>query len=119
MSDLLYATTFDKQGWVHVPHYLNPSEINELMTEMECLRSQSFRSFDAHTVYQEEIDTSLPLTHPRNRLQESSKDIIDFSALNEESSLRKIYNRESLLKLIKVIISSNEVYLSGCPYNSA
>jgi hypothetical protein len=118
MSDLLYAT-FEKQGWVHIPRYLNTSEINELMTEMECLRSKSFRSFDAHTVYQEEIDTSLPLTHPRNQLQVSSKDIIDFSVLNEESHLRKIYNRESLMKLIKVIIGSNEVYLSGCPYNSA
>jgi hypothetical protein len=119
MSDLHYTVTFNEQGWVHIPNYLNPLEISELITETEGLRSQHFRSFDSHTVYQEEIDISLPLTHPRNELQVSSKDIIDFSLLNEESSLRKIYNRESLLKLIKVIVSSNEVYLSGCSYNSA
>ena len=51
----------------------------------------SFKSFESHTIYQEEVDPKFADKHPRNALQKSSKTIADFDRLSSDSVLRQLY----------------------------
>ena len=114
-------SSFRTNGWAHIPDYLEPKEVEMMLLEARSLLSngKTFKSSESHTVYQEEIDPSLPSNHSRNVLQQSSKTIIDYSELTENSYLRQIYMRPQLLELVKQCTGVQDVFLSACPYNAA
>lgn len=112
---------FAKNGCLHIANYLNEIEVQTLIEEANCLKIKGkvFRSSESHTIYQEEIDSSFPLNHPRNLLQQSCKFIIDYSEIEETSLLKSIYNRPEIRQIIQKCIGVSEVFMSGCKYNAA
>ncbi|CAB9529986.1 expressed unknown protein (Partial), partial [Seminavis robusta] len=79
-----------------------------------------------HTVYQEPNDSSFAQDHPRNALQRSSKWIIDFDRIDQESSpLAILYKSPELKAFVSYVVRSDSeikddtLYTSGCPYNAA
>ena len=126
-NDSNCASLFIAQGWLHFPNYLNASEVDWLLEEVAFLSGKegsSFYSSQAHNSYQEDSDQTLPPDHPRNSLQQSSKNIIDYSELSDDSYLKDIYQRESLKALVKKCAAGpltgvDDIFLSACPYNAA
>ena len=110
-------------------------------------KGKSFYSTESHTVYQEPQDlANYPKDHPRNALQTSSKYIIDYDRISRsESPLHVLYNSPQLKAFISYVVrppeaemdgkkeeeeeeeeeasssaeQDHELFLSGCPYNSA
>ena len=102
--------------------FRHPHAVAALLAEANQLfqGDSAFRSSDAHTVYQDAMDTSLGVDHVRNRLQQSSKRIIDFARLGGASPLRKLYLNPHLLELVQAIVApESKLYLSDCPFNAA
>jgi hypothetical protein len=93
--------------------------LNEVTFIIKNKSSYTYYSTDSHTIYQEDIDSSLPYNHLRNQLQNSSKLIIPSSKLSENSLLRSIYERSSLINMVKKVVGIDSIYRSGCPHNAA
>ena len=53
--------------------------------------NDSYYSTNKHTIYQQEYDTNYTLNHIRNYEVNSSKLIIDYNRLNNDSYLHMIY----------------------------
>jgi alkylated DNA repair dioxygenase AlkB len=112
------AKEFQRTGLFHIPNYLTNDEINAMLNEVHQLRHLSYYSTDSHTIYQDDIVSSLPINHTRNILQNSSKFIIGYDKLPSSSLLRSIYNRNNLINIVSKCVNIN-IFLSGCKYNSA
>jgi hypothetical protein len=72
-------TQYLENGWCHIPNFLPTHTCTTLRTEAETLLADdavAFASFDNHTVYQEESDSTFASDHPRNKLMQSSKRIV-------------------------------------------
>jgi len=104
-------------GWCHIPHFLSPRAVATLRTEAETLLADdtvAYASFDHHTVYQEEQDSSLPLDHPRNTLMRSSKKIVDYAKIGTDSLLKILYNSNELLSFVEKVCYFHKVTQIEC-----
>ena len=114
-----FHAIFKSRGWVHVPDFLDKNTCVQMLAEANNLlySEVAFRSFEKHTVYQEEEDCDFEANHPRNVLQSSSKRIVDFDRLQPTSPLKKLYCEPFLLSFVQEIVSSDQqLFLSACPY---
>ena len=57
---------------------------------------EAFASSDDHTVYQEDADPELAQDHPRNRLMQSKKRIVDYARIPRLSGLKALYTAPQL-----------------------
>jgi len=116
---------YGRKGWVAIRDFVPPALCETLIEEATALLESdaAFYSTDAHTVYQESEDTKFSCEHPRNALQQSSKRIVDYARLSDQSPLRLLYLQPALLALVQRIVSpeteSKSLYLSDCPFNAA
>ena len=121
---------FRSDGVLHIPEFLPTDICRALTEEAESHFSDPscvFRSTDSHTVYQAEVDGSYSRGHPRNALQRSSKSIVDYDRLDDETSpLRALYWSEDFFTFVRDVVSSGDdinppapLYRSACPYNAA
>jgi len=108
-------------GWCHIPNFIGKERCAELRNEADALLESdaAFASTDDHTVYQQERDERLPLDHPRNRLMKSTKRIVDYEHVPQESSLRELYSAPELRSFVQAVVGVPELHLSACPYNAA
>jgi len=116
------VSTYRKNGWLHIPAFLDEATTNALLAEASPLldnQQTCFSSRDSHNVYQEEDDSRYDADHVRNRLHDSSKRIVDFERLNVSSPLRRVYNDPKLLELVRRCTGLEQLYTSACPYNAA
>ena len=105
------------KGWVTIAGFVPEDLRGALLAEAtELLNSKeaSFYSSDTHTVYQDPQDCELSSEHPRNKLQHSSKRIVDYGRLSAASPLRALYLQPSLLSLVQAVVAPGE-----CCQNSA
>eukprot|EP00971_Amphidinium_carterae_P113719 2253368-Amphidinium_carterae.2 len=111
-----------EQGWVHVPGPFLSSEACRLLSSfaLQCIDEKlSFHSTEQHTIYQEEIDSTMPLDHCRNALQHSEKHIIDYDRLPAESPLKDLYAGLDFREMVREIVGLPELHVSACPFNAA
>ena len=108
-----------ENGYAHIPNFIGSSIISELLSEVESLRHEAFRSMQEHTVFQEDIDPSLSSSHVRNMLVSSSKLIIDNARIPPSSPLNALYHRREFLELIRrVVAPDRSLFCSGDKFNS-
>lgn len=114
--------TFVQRGWCHVPNFVGQASLLSAMlleVDSSLAKAMGFYSTEEHTVYQEEIDDKYAASHIRNALQKSSKRIIDFAYVQQNSPLRALYNSPGLQGFVGRVVGIPTLHPSGCPYNGA
>ena len=108
-------------GWCHVPNFIPPDTCAELRAEAHALLegASAFASSDDHTVYQEEPDPGVPRDHPRNRLMQSTKRIVDYARIPSTSKLKELYAAPELRSFVEAVVGVPALHLSACPFNAA
>ena len=108
-------------GWCHVPRFVGAATCGEMRAEARALLESdaAFASSDDHTVYQEEPDQQLPPSHPRNRLMQSTKRIVDYARVPQSSTLREMYGAPQLRSFVEAVVGVPTLHLSACPFNAA
>lgn len=113
-----------EKGYCHIPYFIPHNLARHLAAEALNLRGSAFESTQQHTIYQEAIDLSYPLTHPRNLQVSSRKLIIDNAKIPPSSLLNSIYKSRELKNLVQQLVQPllpsprSPLYLSSDPYNS-
>jgi hypothetical protein len=116
-----FARDFETRGWCHIPHFVSAEVCATMRAEAKALLESdaAFLSTDAHTVYQEEPDQTLPADHPRNVLMQSRKKIVDYARIGAGSPLKVLYNRPELRTFVERVVGISPLHRSACPFNAA
>jgi hypothetical protein len=105
------------RGFCHVPNFITQEVCDRLIQGMQSVQTV-FVSDETHTAYQEEPDTTqFSPDHPRNRLLNSRKTIIDWDRIPADSPLKALYHDDRLLHMIKSIVGLDQLFVSECPFN--
>ena len=135
------------QGIAHIPNFVRPDVCHQMVQEATLLADtqQCFYSTEDHTVYQEPHDPAFSNDHPRNALQQSSKWIMDYDRIVQQSPtspLVRLYTSPHLKAFVAYVVQppsvksivhndtsddtqqqqqqrQQSIYESGCLYNAA
>ena len=134
--------TYRAQGMAHIPNFVRPEVCHQMVQEATFLADtqQCFYSTEGHTVYQEPHDPAFSHDHPRNALQQSSKWIMDYDRIGQQSPtspLVTLYTSPHLKAFVAYVVQpafvkngaqkdnnddgeqQQSIYESGCLYNAA
>nr|WP_067290223.1 hypothetical protein [Marinobacterium profundum] len=90
----------DAVGCCCIANFVRPQSIARMQAEIERKRPDIYWSQDSHNPYMRQDDPSLPEGHPKRAFQRRSSGFVNSDILEEDSDLRRLYDREELLQFV-------------------
>ena len=101
---------YDRTGILSLENFITKESVNELQNESMSKLKYAYFNPQLHNVYLKPFNNSLPLDHPRNTNVRSSKGCITDDLIDENSSLRKIYNSLNFINFIAYVTRNKKLF---------
>jgi hypothetical protein len=103
-----------------IPLFIRPNALQSMAAEALSLRSQAYDNNSRRNCYlQKQGDASLPDSHSRNHLEDTSTRMLAYDQIPESSSLKAFYHADAVRQMIADIVGCDELFDSEDPYQPA
>ena len=103
-----------------IPLFIRPDALRTMVAEALSLRSQAYDNISRRNCYlQKQGDTSLPDTHSRNHLEDTSTRMLAYDQIPESSPLKAFYHADAVRQMIADIVGCDELFDNEDPYQPA
>jgi hypothetical protein len=100
----------DRDGAVVIHNFLTPQALSLIKLEGETKKDSAYYTNQQHNIYISDSDPSYPKEHIRNKLVSSSKGCITDDQIDQNSTLRSLYDSEIFRSFLKDVLTEKELY---------
>ena len=98
--------------------FITPEAVSTMVSIADSLDDKAWVMDRTHTVYFEEIDTTVPATHPRAHVVRSAKHGIAYDYIPADAPLRTLYESDDLTNFIAKVLEKPVLYRSADPLDA-
>ncbi len=98
--------------------FITPKAVAAMVATADSLDDKAWPTDRTHTVYFENVDTSVPADHPRARLVRSAKHGIAYDCIPADAPLRVLYESDELTRFIASVLEKPVLYRSADPLDA-
>lgn len=110
--------SLDQDGALVLEGFIRPEVVEHLVAEAESLQHLAFHSVQAHTVYLERADASLPVDDARSREVVSTKGAVTTDQVPDDSPLRTVYDSPLFRSFLCDVLGEAELHEYADPLSS-
>ena len=107
-----------EHGVCSLPGFITPDAVAQMVTLADGLADRAWCSDQAHTVYFEPPDGSVPAEHPRAHAVRSAKRGIAYDRIPSDAPLRRLYESDDLTRFIAAALGKDRLYRSADPLDA-
>ena len=104
-----------RSGAARLDGFVRPEAVAQLAADASGLVPLGFGNDDVHTVYFEDVDTSLPTDDPRRLLVRSAQKAVAMDRLPESFGVRRLYAWDDLTTFVAAALGKDRLYRSEDP----
>lgn len=113
---------FLETGLCALPNFIKPEALSGLATEANAVADRAYFCKSSHNAYLTDNDSSLPEDDVARRQEQTFVGSVAYDRIGEDSSLRRLYLWDPLLRFIGAVLGKPELYrladpLGACSIN--